>query len=68
MQGVLSSSYRQTEGIAQGYAKGKVPIIPDYSTISRRINRIDIEINDNKSMEFEDDYIVIAMIKTLCGR
>ena len=28
--------YRQTkEGIAQGHAKGKVPSIPDYSTISR---------------------------------
>jgi hypothetical protein len=29
--------YRQTEGIAQGHVKGKVPHIPDYSTISRRI-------------------------------
>ena len=28
--------YRQTkEGIAQGHARGKVPSIPDYSTISR---------------------------------
>jgi hypothetical protein len=26
--------YRQTEGIAQGHAKGKVPSIPDYSTIN----------------------------------
>jgi hypothetical protein len=30
--------YRQTESIAQGHAKWKVPDIPDYSTISRRIN------------------------------
>ncbi len=52
--------YRQTkEGIAQGHAKGKVPSIPDYSTLSRRINRLDIKIKDtdNKNMEFEDDYI-----------
>ena len=56
--------YRQTEGIAQGHAKGKVPSIPDYSTISRRINRPDIKINGNKSMEFEDDYIVIAIDST----
>jgi hypothetical protein len=56
--------YRQTEGIAQGHAKGKVPSIPDYSTISRRINRLDIKINENKSMEFEDDYIVVAMDST----
>ncbi len=31
--------YRQTkEGIAQGHAKGKVPSIPNYTTINRRIN------------------------------
>ncbi len=55
--------YRQTEGIAQGHAHGKVPSIPDYSTISRRINRLDIKIQD-KSKEFEDDYIVIAIDST----
>ena len=57
--------YRQTEGIAQGHAKGKVPSIPDYTTISRRINRLDIKIKeDNKSKEFEDEYIVIAIDST----
>lgn len=57
--------YRQTEGIAQGHAKGKVPDIPDYTTISRRINRLNIKINDNsKSKEFEDDYIIIAIDST----
>jgi hypothetical protein len=40
---------RQTEGIAQRHAKGKVPSIPDYSTISRRINKMDIKIKDNKN-------------------
>jgi hypothetical protein len=55
--------YRQTEGIAQGHAKGKVPSIPDYTTISRRINRLDIKIQD-KSKEFENDYIVIAIDST----
>ncbi|MDQ6722704.1 MAG: IS5 family transposase [Thermoproteota archaeon] len=55
--------YRQTEGIAQGHAKGKVPSIPDHTTISRRINRLDIKIKD-KSKEFEDDYIVIAIDST----
>ena len=55
--------FRQTEeGIAQGHAKGKVPSIPDYSTISRRINRLDIKIKeDDKSKEFEDEYITIAI-------
>jgi len=57
--------YRQTEGIAQGHAKGKVPSIPDYTTISRRINRLDVKIEDNnKSKEFEDDYLIIAIDST----
>ena len=56
--------YRQTEGIAQGHAKGRVPSIPDYSTISRRISRLDIKINNNNSKEFEDDYMVIAIDST----
>ena len=38
--------YRQTEGIAKGHAKGKVPSIPDYTTISRRINRLNIKVED----------------------
>ena len=29
--------YRQTEGITQAHAKGKVPSIPDFTTINRRI-------------------------------
>ncbi|MER5175187.1 MAG: transposase, partial [Candidatus Nitrosocosmicus sp.] len=54
--------YRQTEeGIAQGHANGKVPSIPDYSIISRKINKLDIKINDNKSKKFKNDYIIIAI-------
>ena len=58
--------YRQTEGIAQGHANGKVPSIPDYTTISRRINRLDIKINDtdSKNKQFKDEYIVIAIDST----
>ena len=58
--------YRQTkEGITQAHAKGKVPSIPNYTTINRRINRLDIKINDTKdSKEFEDEYIVIAIDRT----
>ena len=56
--------YRQTEGIAQGHAKGKLPSIPDYSTISRRINRLDIKVIDDGSKELEDDYIIIAIDST----
>ena len=56
--------YRQTEGIAQGHAKGKVPSIPHYTTINRRINKLDIKIKDNTSKEFEDDYFIIAIDST----
>ncbi len=57
--------YRQTEGIAQGHAKGKVPSIPDYTTINRRINKLNIQIKDDKSnKEFEDDYLIIAIDST----
>src|SRR6476659_5082214 len=36
--------YRQTEErIAQGHTRGKVPSISDYTTIKRRINRLDIK-------------------------
>jgi hypothetical protein len=56
--------YRQTDGIAQGHIKGKVPNIPDYSTISRRINKLNIKIDDNKNNEFENDYLIIAIDST----
>ena len=58
--------FRQTDGIAQGHAKGKVPSIPDYTTINRRINRLDIKIKDmdNKDKDSKDEYIVIAIDST----
>ena len=59
--------YRQTEeGIAQGHAKEKIPSIPHYTTINRRINRLDIKIKDtdSKNKQFEDQCIVIAIDST----
>ena len=59
--------YRQTEeGIAQGHAKGIVPSIPDYTTINRRINKLDIKIKDaiDDSSKPKDEYIVIAIDST----
>ena len=59
--------YRQTEeGIAQGHAKWKVPSIPDYTTINRRINRLDVKIKDaiDDSNKFKDEYIVITIDST----
>jgi hypothetical protein len=60
--------YRQTkEGIAKGHAKGKVPSIPDYTTISRRINRLNIKFEDATITDKEstkDNYIIIAIDST----
>jgi hypothetical protein len=54
--------YRQTEGITQGHAKGKVPSIPHYTTINRRINRLNIKVEDAVAKEStKDDYIIIAI-------
>src|SRR5690242_640743 len=55
--------YRQTEGIAQGHAKGKVPSIPDYTTINRRINKLNIPINTAKDIS-KAEYFVIAIDST----
>jgi Transposase DDE domain len=52
-------SYRQTEGLVRAHATNKIPSIPDYSTINRRVNRLDIEINEHVGNE-----IVIALDST----
>jgi hypothetical protein len=45
--------------------EGKYPLsIPDYSTISRRINRLDLKTENDKSRVFEEDYIVVAIDNT----
>jgi IS5 family transposase len=39
--------YRQTEGVIRAHAGNKVPSVPDYSTINRRVNQLDIKINEH---------------------
>ena len=59
--------YRQTEGVVREHSSNTLPSIPDYSNISRRINRLDIKISsdvDNKSNLQHDDYFVIAIDST----
>jgi hypothetical protein len=51
--------YRQTEGVVRGHAGNKVPSIPDYSTISRRVNKLDIKISEHVGND-----IVIALDST----
>ena len=45
MRAYFHLPYRQTEGVVRVYTGSKVPSIPDYSTINRRVNKLDIRIN-----------------------
>ena len=60
--------YRQTEGVVPEHAFNTLPSIPDYSNISRRINRLDIKISldggADKSDLHNDDNFVIAIHST----
>jgi hypothetical protein len=58
---LISFAIYTTGRITYVYTKWKLPFVPDYNIISRRINRLDVKIKDNKSTEFKDDYIVIAI-------
>jgi hypothetical protein len=59
MRAYFHLPYRQTQVIA--LASTKVPCIPNYSTISRRINKLDIKINEGL---LGNDAIVIALDST----
>ena len=55
-------SYRQTEGVVvREHASNTLPSIPDYSNINRRINRLDIKIDDdaNKSSLHDDHFVIV---------
>ena len=53
MRAYFHLPYRQTEGVVRAHAANTVPSIPDYSRICRRINRLNIKIND------DDDNVII---------
>jgi len=56
MRAYFHLAYRQTEGVVKAHAR-KVPSIPDYSTISRRVNKLDIKIDKRIGND-----IVIALV------
>lgn len=58
MRAYFHLPYRQTEGVVKAHAK-KVPSIPDYSTLCRRVNSLDIRINEKAGND-----IVIALDST----
>lgn len=59
MRAYFHLPYRQTQGVVIAHASKKVPAIPHYSTISRRINRLEIKINEKLGND-----IVIALDST----
>lgn len=60
MRAYFHLTYRQTEGVVKAHAIKKVPSIPDYySTISRRVNKLDITIDKRIGND-----IVIALDST----
>lgn len=58
MRAYFHLPYRQTQGVVTAHSD-KVPVTPHYSTISRRINRLEIKINENVGND-----IVIALDST----
>src|SRR3954468_5386603 len=59
MRAYFHLPYRQTEGVVISHANTKVPGIPHYSTISRRINKLEIKNNEKLGND-----IVIALDST----
>src|SRR5215216_1948279 len=67
MRAYFHLPYRQTEGIVRAHAANTLSSIPDYSRICRRINRLNIKIDDDettKSSLQHDEYFVIAIDST----
>ena len=70
MKDIFSFTIQITEGVVRKHTSNTLPSVPDYSNISRRINRLDIKINDDdddddgKSSLQHDDYFVIAIDST----
>ena len=52
---------RQTECVVRTHTGDKVPSIPDYSTINRRVNKLDIKIHEHVGND-----IVIALDSIEC--
>ena len=69
MRAYFHLPYRQTEGVVREHASNTLSSIPDYSNISRRINRLDIKIEDDYDYDddksnLHNDYFIIAIDST----
>jgi len=65
MRAYFHLPYRQTEGIVRAHASNTLPSIPDYSRICKRINGLNIKIDDDANkFSLHADYFVIAIDST----
>ncbi|MGI9010537.1 MAG: IS5 family transposase [Nitrososphaeraceae archaeon] len=65
MRAYFHLPYRQTEGVVREHASNTLSSIPDYNNISRRINRLDIKIeDDDDKSNLHNDYFIIAIDST----
>jgi hypothetical protein len=64
MRAYFHLPYRQTEGVVREHASNTLLSIPDYNKICRRINRLDIKINDDDETSLHADNFVIAIDST----
>ena len=62
MRAYFHLPYRQTEGIVREHAFNTLPSIPDYSNISRRINRLDIKISLDGGSADKSIYIMMIIL------
>ena len=63
MRAYFHLPYRQAEGVVMSHAGNKVPSIPNYSTISRRLNNNNQDISINEQQHIGND-IIIAVDST----
>ena len=64
MRAYFHLPYRQTEWVVREHASNTLPSNPDYSNISRRINIMDIKIDNDDKPSVHDDNFVIAIDST----
>jgi hypothetical protein len=65
MRAYFHLPYRQTEGVVRKHTSNTLPSVPDYSRICRRINRLNIKINDDDdddddktSLQHADNFVI----------
>jgi len=65
MRAYFHLPYRQTEGVVREHASNTLTSIPDYSNISRRINRLDIKVDNHDADKSSLVYMMIILLLQL---